>query len=204
MKLPAPSHFHRDLAEGRLRVIAELLLDERYTTMREMTSPWDDNYTREVAVFGRQRNRLIDACLQQDHPWLTLGTPSMDLTFFIGSVPCRFFTEDNSEAPKKEGFFRRNLVDNLFAPDDSTPVMWRFIVERNPLEIIGDRVFFIGFNAYQEAVAFWEYRAGGPVLHSVDDVVPPAVEIPAPRIEPLNERPVAEQTKGSGTGGVGN
>ncbi|HEX4333723.1 MAG TPA: hypothetical protein VH040_16420 [Usitatibacter sp.] len=185
MPLRQPFECHADLTDDRLRTGAEALLETRYSTLREMNSPFDDNYTRESAIFGRQRNRIIDMALQTQPDWLTLAHAGMDLTFMIGSVPCRYFTEDNSESPKKDGFFKRNATDNLFAIDDQEPVFWRFVIERNPVEATGDRAFLIGYNSYQEPVAMWEYKAARPVLHSVDHDTPRAVEIPPARVEAI-------------------
>lgn len=85
-----PSSFFPDLTDERLAKIAELLLDIRFNTLREMDSPYDDSYTREATVFGRSRNLLIEQCLSRRYSWLSLANPGMDVTFRIGSVPCRF------------------------------------------------------------------------------------------------------------------
>ena len=55
-----PAAFYPELSDNSLRVIAVKHLDMRYSTVREMNSSFDDNYTRETAVFGRSRNMLID------------------------------------------------------------------------------------------------------------------------------------------------
>jgi hypothetical protein len=175
-----PTDFYPDLTNDRLRTVAVALLDMRYSTLREMNSPFDDNYTREAVVFGRQRNMLINMARDEHHPWMALSHAGMDVTFRIGSVPCRFFTDD-SDSPQKHGFFRRNAVDDLFDSDDQTPVLWRFVIERSFGEQAEDQVFFVGYNLYQEKTAQWVYRASTPTLHSVDDVVPPSVDLqPAP------------------------
>ncbi len=171
-----PSSFFPDLTDERLAKIAELLLDIRFNTLREMDSPYDDSYTREATVFGRSRNLLIEQCLSRRYSWLSLANPGMDVTFRIGSVPCRFFRDD-PENPDKKGFFKRNAVDDLLAEDDSTPVMWRFVVERALTDEDEDRVFFIGYNVYQDKVSQWTYGASGPVLHSVDHETPASREL---------------------------
>ena len=172
-----PAVFYPELSDDRLCVIAVKLLDMRYSTFQEMNSPFDDNYTRETAVFGRSRNMLISMALGSQYDWISLKHAGMDITFNIGQVPCRFFRDDHN-GPEKAGFFKRNAVDDLFATDDQHPVMWRFVVERALTEDDEDRVFFIGYNVYQEKISEWMYRASTPTLHAVDKEVPAAVEIP--------------------------
>lgn len=172
-----PAAFYPELSEDRLRVIAVKLLDMRYSTFREMNSPFDDNYTRETAVFGRSKNMLIDMALNGQHDWMSLKHAAMDVTFNVGHVPCRFFRDDPNR-PEKTGFFKRNVVDDLFAMDEQHPVMWRFVVEKALTEDDEDRVFFVGYNVYQEKVSEWMYQASTPSLHAVDKDVPVAAEIP--------------------------
>lgn len=173
-----PASFYPELSDNRLREIAVKLLDMRYTTFREMNSPFDDNYTRETAVFGRSRNMLIEMSISDRYDWMSLKHAAMDVTFNIGVVPCRFFRDDPNR-PEKIGFFKRNAWDGLFAMDDQHPVMWRFVVEKALTEDDEDRVFFIGYNVYQEKISEWMYRASAPTLHAVDKDVPLAAEIPA-------------------------
>ncbi|MBI6923344.1 hypothetical protein JET66_01590 [Pseudomonas putida] len=177
-----PSSFYPDLTDDRLAKIAEPLLDIRYSTIREMASPFDDTYTQETAVFGRSRNMLIQLCMGGKYDWLSLASPGMDVTFRIGNVPCRFFRDD-PELPGKPGFFKRNAVDDLFSPDENDPVMWRFVVERALTEDDEDRVFLIGYNAFQEKISQWAYGSSGPILHSVDSDVPKAKELPPAAVE---------------------
>lgn len=171
-----PSSFYSELTDERLAKIAEPLLDIRYTTIREMDTPFDDTYTKETAVFGRSRNMLIYLCQSGTHDWLTLANSAMDITFRIGNVPCRFFRDD-PEAPEKSGFFKRNAVDDLFSPNENDPVMWRFVVEKAMTDDDEDRAFFIGYNAYQEKISQWAYAPSGAVLHAVDSITPAAKEL---------------------------
>lgn len=60
MDLNHPESYYSELSDDRLRIVANALLDIRDLTIREMMSEYDDNYTRETAVFGRSRNMLID------------------------------------------------------------------------------------------------------------------------------------------------
>lgn len=178
MKFPLPSSFYPELSPDRLQIIAEALLDLRFDTLKQMSTEHDDGYTRETAVFGRSRNMLIALARSSQHPWLALSHAGMDITFDIGSVPCRFFRDD-PDSPAKNGFFRRNAVDSLFAPDDTSPVIWRFIVEQALSEDADDCVVFAGYNVYQEKVSEWIYEGSTPALHSVDKHVPQAADIPA-------------------------
>jgi hypothetical protein len=186
MTLPAPSSFYDELTDQRLGVVAGKLLDVRYATLREMTSPFDDNYTREGTVFGRSRNMLIDLALRGGLDWMELVNPGMDVTLRIGRVPCRFFRDDPDQ-PEKAGFFKRNAVDDLFALDETQPVMWRFVVERALNEDDEDRVHFIGYNAFQEKVSEWVYQSGGAMLHSVDRSVPPSTPIAPAEVDVREE-----------------
>ena len=194
-----PMSFYPELTNDRLRVIAVKLLDIRYTTVQELNSPYDDNYTRETAVFGRSRNMLIDLSLDNiQHDWISLKHAGMDVTFNIGQVPCRFFRDDPNN-PEKAGFFKRNAVDDLFANDDQHPVLWRFVVEKALTEDDEDRVFFVGYNIYQEKISEWMYRASTPTLHAVDDDVPTAADIPPADVDVREDRS-ADQDDSTKTG----
>ncbi|UYO93931.1 hypothetical protein [Pollutimonas sp. M17] len=182
MTYPHPSSYYPELTDERLTVIAEALLDIRYNTYRQMDSPFDDTYTRETAVFGRSRNMLIVLALGGKYDWLSLINPGMDITFGIGSVPCRFFRDD-PQAPEKPGFFKRNAVDCLFATDENDPVMWRFVVEKASSEEDEDHAFFIGYNVYQEKVSQWSYASSASVLHVAGDEIPAGKQLSAPEID---------------------
>ncbi|MDR8369269.1 hypothetical protein NM213_05005 [Pseudomonas lactis] len=174
-----PSFFHSDLTDDRLSVIAEALLDIRFTTIQEMQSEFDSNFSREVAAFERSKNMLISMCMSKSHKWLSLLNPGMDVTFCIGGVPCRFFRDD-PESPDKKGFFKRNAVDDMFSEDDGHPVIWRFVIERAEGDESEDRAHFIGYNVYQEKVSQWTHGSKGAYLHSVGGPAPaPKTLLPA-------------------------
>ncbi len=122
-----PWEFYPQLSHERLTVIAEELLQVLDRTYEQLSSPFDDNYTRGTCTFGRQRQMLIALCLSGKHNWLQLTHPGMDVTFNIEAIPVRFFADD-PENPKKPGFFRRNVVDQLFEPELTTPTLHRFVV----------------------------------------------------------------------------
>ena len=186
MSLLHPSNFNRSLSDDRLRTIAAALLEVRHDTLALLSSPYDDNYTRESTVFGRQRNLLIEMAMGPENDWMTLAHAGMDVTFRIDEVPCRFFTDD-SETPRKDGFFKRNAVDSLFASDDRLPVMWRFVVEPALSDDGEDRVLFVGFNVYQEKVSQWVFRPSMPTLHSIGDEPPAPTLLPAASVELIDD-----------------
>lgn len=187
MSTAHPDTFYPELSNDRLRLISAALLEVRSDTFRAMSTSLDCNYTRESASFGRSRNMLIQLCHSRTHDWLSLMHAGMDVTFGIGSVPCRYFRDD-AAAPEKRGFFRRNEVDDLFADDDHQPVMWRFVVEKALTKDDEDRVLFAGYNVYQEKVAEWQYLESAPTLHSVGDDVPASTLLPKVSVDILEER----------------
>jgi hypothetical protein len=187
-----PVYFKSELSNDRLTIIAEELLDIRYSTIQEMTSPYDDNYTHETAVFGRSRNMLIELSKSRQYDWLSLAHAGMDVTFKIGTVPCRFF-KDDAQSPEKSGFFKRNAVDDLFEPDDQHPVLWRFVVEKALTQEDEDRVYFLGFNVYQERISEWIYKGSTSTLHSVGDNAPLSAEIPRANVSV--REPELQETK---------
>lgn len=171
-----PSQYYSDLTEERLRVVAERLLDVRFETLQDLQSPFDDNYTRESTVYGRQRQMLIQTALNNELEWLSISHAGMDVTFKIGGVPCRFFTDDPS-CPVKHGFFRRNPTDNLFEIEDQHPVLWRFVIEKAFSEEAEDSVYLLGFNAIDEKVCEWKYRPSTPLIPPSKTEIPPSVPI---------------------------
>jgi hypothetical protein len=195
-----PATFYPELSDDRLRIIAVKLLDLRHSTIRELNSEFDDNYTRETSVFGRSKNMLIALAQSGQYKWMSLKNAGMDVTFNIGRVPCRFFRDDPNN-PEKAGFFKRNAVDDLFEMDDQHPVMWRFVVEKALTEDDEDRGYFVGYNVFQEKVSEWMYRASAPMLHSVDHEVPASAEIPPASVdvrEESNEKQDADRKTGIG------
>lgn len=183
MPLPLPSKFYPALSDERLRVVGIRLLEVRHSTSRELNTDLDDNYVRETAIFGRSRNMLIRMALSSQFPWLDLRHAALDVTCEIEGVPFRFFRDD-PDSPGKLGFFKRNASDDLFAPDDRTPVLWRFVIERAETEDEEDQIHFVGYNVFFDKVAQWTLRGGAAsALVSVGNDVPPARELGLPPIE---------------------
>jgi hypothetical protein len=181
MPLNQPVMYFEELTDDRLKKLAEQLLDIRYSTIRSMNSEYDDNYTRETAVFGRTRQLLISLATSKKYDWLELKSPGMDVTVSIGRVPVRYFCDDY-ESPAKGGFFKRNDVDQLFAPEDQLPVLWRIVVQKALTDEDEDHVVFAGYNVFQEKVSEWIYRPSAPTLHVVGQDTPPS--------KPLGSAPV--------------
>lgn len=180
-----PWDFYPQLSHDRLTVIAEELLQVLDRTYEQLSSPYDDNYTRGTCTFGRQRQMLIALCLSGRYSWLQLTHPGMDVTFNIDNIPVRFFADD-PENPKKPGFFRRNVVDQLFEPQLTTPTLHRFVVEKPEFEGEGARVHFIGTNALDEIVSKWTYGEGRvSVLQYSDETLPITVAIELDPIKAL-------------------
>lgn len=193
--LPHPNTFFPQLTNERLATIAGPLLDVRFTTLREMTSPYDDRYTRETATYGRQRNMLIDLARSGSHDWLAVTHVGMDVTGTLAGIPFRFFTDD-PRSPQKDGFFKRNRADDLFAPNDTQPVIFRFVIEPALTEEDEDRLYLIGYNVFQEPVCEWEHRPGFSTIHAVGGRAPPSAPIAPADVQ------VRENEEREGEGGV--
>ncbi|MCB5320033.1 hypothetical protein LH413_21340 [Yersinia massiliensis] len=176
-KLRAPWEFHEQLREERLQIVAKALLDVLDHTYEQLSTPLDDNYTRGTCTFGRQRQCLIQLCVKGSYDWLKLTNPGMDVTIEFDTIPVRFFADD-PENPKKPGFFRRNSVDQLWAPEVSIPSLWRFVVEKPEFEGEGALVHLVGFNPIGEILSKWTYGEDKvAVLHSTDSTPPAAATI---------------------------
>ena len=200
-----PWDYHSELTSSRLNVIAEALLKVFHDTHDDLNTSLDNSYTRGTATFGRQRERIIQLCQSQNHhDWLDLRNTSNDLTFSIGGIPCRFFTDDHQN-PKKKSFWRRNEQDNLFPLDEGSPVLWRFIVEKPLTEDSDASVYFVGANQAQDVVCEWKYQEAVRVLKVTDEtryeevqIKEPEVSIPKANVElPPKEQDDVE--KGTGT-----
>ena len=179
-----PWNFYPQLNEDRLSTIAEELLTVLDQTYEQLSTPYDDNYTRGTCTFGRQRQMLLALCMSGKHNWLNLKHAGMDITFEIDAIPVRFFADD-PESPKKPGFYRRNEVDQLFEPELEIPTLHRFVVEKPEFEGEGARVHFIGYNMLDEIVSKWTYGDERlAILHSTDDTPPEAVNIELDDIRP--------------------
>lgn len=174
-----PWKFKPVLTKDRLNFLAKQFWEIYYAVESLLTTEDDCNYGRGALFFGRARQRLINLSLR--HDWLTLTNPGMDVTLEIEGIPFRFFRDD-PDNPKKKGFWRRNDSDQLFAPNEEEPVIFRFIVERPMSDQEELEIYFIGYNALEEAVCEWRYGQVR-VLRGVDQDRPPVVEQPAAPVD---------------------
>lgn len=191
-----PWEYKPSLSADRLSVVAEALLDVFYDVQKELDTDLDDNYTRGTTTFGRQKNRLINLCLDPTYPWLDLRNTSNDLTCAIDAIPFRFFSDDH-EKPLKPGFWKRNEQDNLLPITDDDPVYWRFIVEKPLTEEDEASVYFLGANSNQEVICEWKYAEGVRILATVDGNRPAPVETPEPEVGlPKQDKEIKDANSG--------
>lgn len=184
--LPQPIYFHADLTHERLSVVAELLLDEHYKTLDDLSSETDDNYTRGCTTFGRQKNRIKGVALAKTYPWLQVSNNANDLVFTIGSVPCRF-SSDDPNSPKKKAVLTVNRYQASFFDDVESyemPCRYCFVIDQGINDDAEPSVVVLGFDATGVVRCQWE---SGTIrtFHSVNSVVvPEAVEICKPAVKP--------------------
>lgn len=174
-----PWDFKPALTAERLNFLAGQFWEVYYAVESLLITEDDCNYGRGALFFGRARKRLINLSFELD--WLKLTNSGMDVTLELAGVPFRFF-RDEHENPKKKGFWRRNESDQLFAPNDHEPVIFRFIVQRPISEQDELEVYFIGYNALEEPICEWRYGQV-PVLIGVDQRRPTVVEQPAAPVD---------------------
>jgi len=185
MPTKQPWKFKPALTEDRLNFLGKQFWEVYYGIESLLNTDDDCSYGRGALFFGRSRKRLINLASGDNIDWLKLTNSGMDVTLEIEGITFRFFRDDH-ENPKKKGFWRRNYSDQLFAPNDQEPVIFRFIVQRPLTEHDDLEIYFIGYNALEEAVCEWRYGLVR-VLRGVDQDRPKAVEQPAAPVGVPNE-----------------
>ncbi len=157
MNTKNPWDYDAQLSEDRLMIISQHLEDVLHTTYQLLDTQDDDNWSKSIATFGRQRCRIMRLCHEKAYEWLTLEQGGMAITFNIGSIPIRFFVDDH-ENPKKSNFFQHQ-VDQLWLPEISAPLCWRFVVEKS---VDGEEasIYFVGYNTMNRPVCIWQYKRG--------------------------------------------
>lgn len=181
-----PWEFKLALTEDRLNFLGKQFWEVYYGVESLLNTEDDCNYGRGALFFGRAKKRLINLAVLGQINWLKLTNPGMDVTLEIEGTPFRFFRDDH-ENPKKKGFWRRNDSDQLFAPNDLEPVIFRFIVQRPLNDDEELEIYFIGYNALEETICEWRYGQV-PVLSGVGSDLPKEVEQqPAPVDVPLED-----------------
>lgn len=193
--LPQPVRYHSDLTHDRLTIVAEILLDEFFKTVDDLSSDADDNYTRGCASFGRQKNRIKQLALARTYPWLQIMNSTNDLVFKIGGVPCRF-SSDDPNSPKKNAILTFNRYQASFFDEiesDDKPCRYCFIVDTKGIDDMEPSVVFVGYDATGVAKCQWESGAIR-TLHNVSAAsIPTAVEIGKPAVKPKNSSAESEQ-----------
>jgi hypothetical protein len=183
MKLPV--HYKSDLTHERLTIIAGILLEEYYNTLDDLNSHHDCNYTRGCTAFGRQKNRIINLAISSTYSWLQLLNSGNDLVFAIGSVYCRF-SSDNPDNPKKKATlipnrYRQSLIDETV---NDEPCRFCFVLDKGYNDDQEPKVVFMGFDVSNTIKCLWESNTVR-TLHSVAPVITPnAVEIGKPAVTP--------------------
>jgi len=176
-----PWDYYSALSEDRLRIVAAALLDVYDEVQVELGTELDDNYTRGTTTFGRQKNKIIQLCTSNQFPWLDLRNTSNDLTFSIGCIPFRFFSDDH-EKPSKAAVWRRNEQDDMFSSEEDEPIYWRYILEKPLSEDDEASVYVIGASSNQQIVCEWKYAEKVRILTNVDTSRPEAVDISEPQV----------------------
>jgi len=183
--LPLPAHYQDDLTHNRLSIIAEILLDEFFKTVDDLSSDTDDNYTRGCTSFGRQKNRIKRLALSGTYSWLQILNSTNDLVFKIGDVPCRF-SSDDPKSPKKDAVLTFNRYQTSFFDEieDDQPCRFCFIIDTNGIGELEPNVVFVGFDAVGNAKCQWESGAIRTFQSVGTTSTPKAVEIGKPSITP--------------------
>lgn len=190
-----PVHYKADLTHERLTIIANILLEEYYNTLDDLTSAYDSNYSIGCTAFDRQKNRIIALWLSGTYPWLNVLNGGNDLVFTIGSISCRF-SSDNPNNPKKKATLTVNRYQQqLFDESElGEPCRFCFVLDKGYNDDLEPRVVLLGFDASGAIKCQWESDTV-ITLHSVTPVVTPnAVEIGKPAVTP--KRPSTDSDVG--------
>ncbi len=187
----SPTDFSPDLTDERLSIISRLLLNARYSALEHASTELDDRYTKGSLSFGRQRQAILQAATNKNKDlWLTLSYGGMDVLFKIGTIPVRFFTDD-SYTPKKPRVSVPTIAESLqldiFEPNDTEILLWRFIIEASINDDGDDVVYFIGLNKSHEIICRWKFEDSVRVLHSIDNTTPPEKELTPATITPKTD-----------------
>jgi len=195
MNLPLPNKFHPDLTEDRLSFISNILLEEYYKTEDELTSEFDDNYTRGCTVFGRQKNRIKKIAVSGTYDWLTIVNSSNDLVFKIGIIPCRFSTDD-PQKPCKNAVINIHQAQIPFIDeaDSNEPSRFCFILDKGMGNSDDPVVVLLGFDEFGIEKCRWVSDAIR-VFKTITANIPSTVEIAKPSISPKRSVSHNDQAK---------
>lgn len=182
MTLPLPEEYHPSLSHDRLAIVAQILLQEVFSTETDLQSDVDDGYTKGCVIFGRQKNRIKAVALSGQYVWLTLLNGANDLVFAMDGIPCRFSTDD-PRSPTKPAILQVNEYQQDFfdAVEAGQPCKFCFIVDKGQ----GDeepRVVFIGQDAAGVVACIWTSDATSQGIHAALSAVPMAKEVAKPKV----------------------
>nr|WP_314623325.1 hypothetical protein [uncultured Noviherbaspirillum sp.] len=187
MNLPLPEQFHTALSSDRLSVIANLLLQEVYSTETELQSDVDDEYTRGCTLFGRQKNRIRFVALSKKYEWLELVNGGNDLVFTISGIPCRFSTDDPFNPTKSAVIGISRYQASFFEEAESgLPCKFCFIVDKGNGETAEPRVVFIGEDPSGNAQCMWNSESVRSV-YMPEAQTPPARDVRKAKISPKRD-----------------
>lgn len=195
MALPPPSSFNPELSTDRLQLVADWLLEEFYSTQDDLVRSTDSSYGRGCTTFDRQRNRIIQEAISDEHPWLGLENSTFDLVFTIGGVPCRFSNDDPS-SPSKGAVLLVNRYQSSFMEfvPEGAPGRFCFVVDRGFDGLGEPRVEFLGFSLAGDLVCKW-ISDSARVIYAAGDSQPQPVEVGKPNVGPKRpEEPVIPET----------
>ena len=194
MTLHPPIHYHADLTQERLAIVAEILLEEYNKTIDDLSSITDDNYTRGCTAFGRQKNGIKQLSLSGTYPWLQILNSTNDLVFKIGSVPCRFSSDDPNN-PKKGAVLTVHRYQTSFFDEmeNNEPCRFCFVLDKGVDEELEPRVVFLGFDATSILKCQWESDAVRKLYNVTPSVAPNPIEIGKPTVTP--KKPVSESDR---------
>lgn len=188
--LATPEEFSPELSSYRLSIVGELMLDVLAKAILATSTQYDCAYSRGALSWAWIKNALLTLAGSRAHDWLTIRHAGNDLVIGVGSHPVRFFIDDHAK-PRKPRVLNPTdgescqLHFNFAIQPDTTPVLWRFIVERAMSEEDENRVFFVGYNAIGEVVAKWQFTESVRAFRATDDDIPAAAELPPITLAPI-------------------
>ena len=72
-------------------------------------------------------------------------------------------------------------------------------MEKGLAEEDEDRVYFFGYNVYQEKISEWVYLASAPTLHSVDRDVPESAQLDPAKVDIRDDENLQDKDAKTGT-----
>lgn len=177
MDLPHPEVFHAAFRSDRLEVIANVLIEEHFSTLTDLQSEYDDGYSRGTTRFARQKNRLKSIAMSGQYDWLQLRDTSNALIFAIDGIPCRFATDDPVNPTKPAVVDTTQIQLSFFDEvENGVPCKFCFILDGGYTEADDPRVVFVGEDMMGVVKCKWT-SDGAKTLHAVAANTPPAKDV---------------------------